>query len=146
MDFNELLGRLDRLVEASKVGILTTVDADGYPRSRWMTPVVLRGRKGFLYVATAPDSGKAAHIRAKPGVEWFFQSRVLDEVLSVIGTATLVDDPQAKAEVLEAIGPNLQIFWRVNPDAKNIIVVETEIKELSCFFPMRNERHRAKAE
>jgi hypothetical protein len=67
----------------------------------------------------------------------------LDEVISVSGEALLIDDPQAKAEVQEAIGPNLRIFWTVNPKAGNLSVVETEIRELSCFLPLRNESHRA---
>ena len=143
MEFPELFARLERLVEASKVGILTTMDAERYPQSRWMTPVVVRGRPGYVYAVTAPDSSKAAQIREHPKVEWFFQSKILDEVLSASGDAVLVNDPQAKAEVLEAIGPNLQIFWRVNPNAKNLVIVETEIQKLSCFYPMRNERHSA---
>lgn len=143
MDYAELYARFERLVEASRVGILTTVDEAGFPRSRWMTPAFLRGRPGCLYAVTAPDSFKAAALRAHPKVEWFVQSKALDEVFSVLGEAHLIDDPQAKAEVQEAIGPNLQIFWRVNPNARNLTVVETVIGELSCFYPMRNERHRA---
>ena len=38
MDSKELLAGLERIVEASKVGVFTTVGADGFPRSRWMTP------------------------------------------------------------------------------------------------------------
>lgn len=140
MDAVEMIGKVEQLLLASKVGILTTVDADGYPRSRWMTPAMLKGRPNFIYAVTAPSSAKAAHIRTHPKVEWTFQSKVLNEVLSVIGTASLVADPQAKAEVLEAIGPNLQIFWRVNEDSKNIVVLETEIQQVSCFYPMRNEK------
>jgi len=143
MDYAELYARLGRLLESSRVGVLTTVSADGYPYSRWMTPVELPGRSGFLYAVTAPDSLKAAHIRDRPKIEWFFQSKTLDEVTSVRGEAFIVDEPQAKAEVLEAIGPRLQIFWRVNPNAGNLVVLETPVDELSCFFPMRNERHRA---
>jgi general stress protein 26 len=143
MDYSELFGRLERLLDSARVGVLSTVDERGFPRSRWMTPVVLRGRPGYLYSLTAPDSPKAEHIRAHPLVEWFFQSKLLDEIFTLSGDARLIDDPQAKAEVQEAIGPNLQIFWRVNPDARNFAVIETEIREISCFFPMRNERHRA---
>ncbi|HCM25280.1 MAG TPA: pyridoxamine 5'-phosphate oxidase [Treponema sp.] len=146
MDQRDSLGRLERLVEASKVGILTTVDADGFPRSRWMTPAILRGRSGTIYAVTAPDSAKCAHIRKSARVEWFLQSRILDEVISVIGTASLIDNPQAKAEVLESIGPNLQIFWRTNPDARNLVVVETVLEEISVFYPMENRRERFELE
>ena len=140
MDQRDSLSRLERLLEASKVGILTTVDTDGFPRSRWMTPTILRGRSGTIYAVTAPQSTKCAHIRNGGRVEWFVQSRALDEVVSAIGTATLIDNPQAKAEVLESIGPNLQIFWRTNPDARKLVVVETVLDEISLYFPMENRR------
>jgi len=143
MDAAELIRRMERLVGASKVGVLTTIDTSGFPRSRWMTPTFLKGRPGFVYAVTSPKSGKAEQIRGNPKVEWTFQSTVLDEILSAVGPAALIDDPQFKAEVLEAIGPNLPIFWRVNPDSRNLIIVETAISEIACFFPMRNERHRS---
>jgi general stress protein 26 len=143
MNTEELLARLERLLGTVKVGMLTTVDASGYPRSRWMTPALLRGLGGYIYTVTAPDSLKAEHIRSRAQVEWTVQSTVLDEVVTAIGTATIIQDPHTTAEVLEAIGPNLAIFWRVNPDSRNLVVVETAIKEISCFFPIRNERHSA---
>jgi pyridoxamine 5'-phosphate oxidase len=143
MDYAELFRRLERLLEQSRVGVLTTVDEQGFPRSRWMTPVVLRGRPGYLYALTAPDSPKAAQIREHPRIGWFFQSKTLDEICSAHRDARIIEDAQAKAEVQEAIGPNLQIFWRVNPDSRNFAVIETEILEVSSFFPMRGERHRA---
>ena len=143
MDAEELLARLERLLAAVKVGTLTTVDAEGFPRSRWMTPALLKGLGGTIYSVTALDSSKAAHIRAHPQVEWTLQSTTLDEVVSVTGEATLLQEPRMTAEVLEAIGPNLSIFWRVNPDSRNLVVVETTIREITCFLPTRNERHTA---
>lgn len=143
MNADELIRRMERLVSASKVAMLTTIDDKGFPRSRWMTPTLLKGRPGFIYAVTSPKSEKATQIGKNAKVEWTFQSTVLDEILSAVGATTLVDDPQFKAEVLEAIGPNLSIFWRVNPDSRNLIVVETAISEITCFFPMRNERHRS---
>ncbi len=143
MEYSELYSRLERLLDAAGVGVLVTVGTDGYPRSRWMTPSFAKGRPGFLYAVTAADSTKTRHVRERPTVEWTFQSNSLDEILSVRGRVRLIDDPQAKAEAIEAIGPRLQIFWRTNPNAKNLVVVETEIEEISSFFPMKNERHSA---
>ena len=143
MNAEELLARLERLLGTAKVGMFTTVDAMGFPHNRWMTPALVRGRGGYIYAVTAPDSNKAEHIRSHSQVAWTVQSTVLDEVFTTYGTASLIQDPHTTAEVLEAIGPNLAIFWRVNPNSRNLVVVETAIKEISCFFPMRNERHSA---
>lgn len=111
-----------------------------------MTPTLLAGSKGRVYAVSSPDSGKVAQIRANPKVQWFFQSKVLDEVASASGLASLVDDPAFKARVLEAIGPNLQIFWRTNPDARKLVVVETVVKEVSVFSALTGERLRAALE
>jgi pyridoxamine 5'-phosphate oxidase len=143
MDAEELFARLERLLGTAKVGLLTTVDGAGFPRSRWMTPTLLRGRNGYIYAVTAPDSQKADHIRTRPEVEWTIQSTVLDEVITATGKAVILQDPHTTAEVLESIGPNLAVFWRVNPNSRNLVVVETELKGISCFFPIRNERNSA---
>ncbi len=143
MDAEELLARLERLLGTVKVGILTTVDEGGFPRSRWMTPAVLKGLGGNIYSVTAPDSHKAAHIRERAQVEWTLQGTALDEVITVIGEASLLQEPRMTAEVLEEIGPNLAVFWRANPDSRNLVVIETAIREITCFLPIRNERHTA---
>ncbi|AEJ19854.1 pyridoxamine 5'-phosphate oxidase family protein [Gracilinema caldarium] len=140
MESAEFIGKIERLISASKVGLLTTVDAEGYPHNRWMTPTMIKDRPNFIYAITAPNSRKAEQIRNHSQVEWTFQSTVLNEVISVKGRAVLVGDPELKSEVMEAIGPHLQIFWKVNEDSRNVVVIETEIEAVSCFYPMKNER------
>lgn len=140
MEAPDLLGNLERLLRVSKVGLFTSVDQEGYPHSRWMTPTVLKGRSGYLYAITATDSPKAKQVEVHGKVEWTFQSTVLNEIYTLNGVARLIMEPQLKAEVMESIGPNLQIFWRVNRDSKNFVVLETEIEQISLFYPMKNER------
>lgn len=140
MDAPDLVGNLERLVRVTKVGLFTSVDHEGYPHSRWMTPTVLKDRSGYLYAITAPDSPKAKQVEDHGRVEWTFQSTVLNEIFTLNGQVRLIMDAQIKAEVIEAIGPNLQIFWRVNQDSKNFVVLETEIEQISVFYPMKNER------
>ena len=141
MDAPDLVGNLERLIRVTKVGLFTSVDPEGYPHSRWMTPTVLKGRPGYLYAITAPDSPKAKQVKDHGKVEWTFQSTVLNEIYTLHGLVRLITDPQIKAEVIETIGPNLRIFWRVNRDSKNSVVLETEIEQISVFYPMKNERY-----
>lgn len=136
----QLIVKLETLISAVKVGLFITVDSEGYPHSRWMTPTVLKGRSNFIYALTAPDSRKAEHIRQHHQVAWTFQNSVLNEVFTVRGSAVLVADPDLKASVIEAIGPNLQVFWKINESSRNLVVIETEIEGLSGFYPMKNER------
>ncbi|NLJ44969.1 MAG: pyridoxamine 5'-phosphate oxidase family protein [Treponema sp.] len=145
MDFNQIVSVLHSLLEESKVGVLTTVDDRGYPHSRWMTPALLPRFPGRLFAVTGSRFGKVGFIRENPKVEWAFQSRTLDRIVSLKGRAFVVDEPELKVEVLEAIGPNLQVFWRINPKAGDLVVLETEIEEATLFLPLKQESFRAEA-
>lgn len=145
MDFNQIVSVLHSLLEESKVGVLTTVDDRGYPHSRWMTPALLPRFPGRLFAVTGSRFGKVGFIRENPKVEWAFQSRTLDRIVSLKGRAFVVDEPELKVEVLEAIGPNLQVFWRINPKAGDLVVLETEIEEATLFLPLKQEFFRAEA-
>jgi pyridoxamine 5'-phosphate oxidase len=140
MDANALFEILDRILESSRVGILATIDADGKPRMRWMTPTVVRGREGFLYAVTSPEFDKAVQLRDKPDVEWMLQSKALDEILTIRGKIQLVDNPSAKSDVQEALGGNLGTFWRINPDETKLIVLETIIEKMVYFKPITGEK------
>ncbi|MGO8694652.1 MAG: pyridoxamine 5'-phosphate oxidase family protein [Rectinemataceae bacterium] len=133
MEFRDLLGTAVSLMGQTKFGILTTVDEAGFPHSRWMTPTTLGRANGVIYAVTSENLAKARHIRANPKVEWGFQSRDLGSVVCVRGLARLMVDPLLAAEVLESIGPNLGVFWRLNDDPKRLVVIETRILSISLF-------------
>ncbi|MFW6231700.1 MAG: pyridoxamine 5'-phosphate oxidase family protein, partial [Spirochaetota bacterium] len=103
MDSRSMLDALERVLEDSKIAILATVDPDGSPHMRWMTPAVVRGRDGFLYAVTSPEFEKTTQIDGNPRVEWMVQSKSLDEIVTTRGTMGVIDNPSVKAEVLEAM-------------------------------------------
>jgi general stress protein 26 len=142
MNARDMWKRLDGLIDVFRVGIFTTVDESGFPRSRWMTPILLPGREGCLYAVTSPSFRKAIEVARNPRVEWAFQTRALDEILTLNGRVELIDNPSLKSEVQEALGTNLTVFWRVNPNESSLVVVETRVEEFNLFLPMKNERHR----
>ncbi|MCX7786351.1 MAG: pyridoxamine 5'-phosphate oxidase family protein [Spirochaetes bacterium] len=141
MTVQEMLRRLDELLETSRVGILTTVDSEGYPRSRWMTPAFVPGREGMLYAVTSPAFAKTMQISKYPKVGWIFQTRALDEIMTVQGKINIIENPALRSEVQEALGRNLSIFWRVNPREQDLVVLETVIEAITYFNPMKNERY-----
>jgi pyridoxamine 5'-phosphate oxidase len=140
MDKRSIYAVLDRVLESSKVAVLASVDSDGQPRVRWMTPVTVPGREGSLFAVTAPGFEKTAQISAHPNVEWMLQTKSIDEVLTVRGVVQVLEDPRTKVEVLEAIGGNLSVFWRVNQDASELVVLETIIEEMVYFKPLTGEK------
>ncbi|MEE8441430.1 MAG: pyridoxamine 5'-phosphate oxidase family protein [Spirochaetia bacterium] len=140
MDTRAMLNAMERVLEASGSAILATVDADGRPHVRWMTPTVVRGRDGFLYAVTSPDFHKTAEAEGNPAVEWLIQTESLDEVLTVRGQMSVVDNVAMKGKVLEAIGGNLDVFWKLNPDESKLVMLETVIDEIVRLKPATGER------
>ncbi|MBP7495513.1 MAG: pyridoxamine 5'-phosphate oxidase family protein [Spirochaetales bacterium] len=140
MTVQEMLRKLDSILENSRVGILTTVDENGYPKSRWMTPTLVPGREGFLYAVTSPAFAKTEEIQKHPQVGWLFQTKALDEVMTIQGKINVIENPALRSEVQEALGRNLTIFWRVNPREKDLVVLETVIEVITYFNPIKNER------
>ncbi|MFP4113031.1 MAG: pyridoxamine 5'-phosphate oxidase family protein [Spirochaetota bacterium] len=144
MDSRSMLDTLERVLEDSKIAVLATVDVDGRPHMRWMTPGIVRGRDGFLYAVTSPEFPKAKEIDGNAHVEWMLQSKSLDEIVIARGPMQAIDNPSVKAEVLEAIGGHLATFWHLNPDEGKMVVLETSIEELRYMRPMTGERHEIK--
>jgi len=135
MKIPEPIEELRALLDTAKVGFLTTIGTDGYPHGRWMTPTMLPGEPRFLYCVSMAVSRKAMEIQKDQKVFWSFQTATLGKVIAARGSAVVLDNPQLKAQVLESIGPNLANFWRINPDAKQLIVIETALERVSLYRP-----------
>jgi pyridoxamine 5'-phosphate oxidase len=141
MDIHQMFRRLDRILENSRVGILTTVDERGYPHSRWMTPTLVAGREGYIFAVTAPTFRKAFEIQRHPQAGWIFQTKALDEIITASGKINVIDNPSLRSEVQESLGRNLTIFWRVNPNESELVVLETVVEEMTYFNPIKNEKY-----
>jgi uncharacterized pyridoxamine 5'-phosphate oxidase family protein len=85
MDQREIMYKVEQLLEDSKTGVLATIEKDGTPRMRWMTPII-------------------------------------------------------KSEVMEHLAKRLTVFWKVNTEKTDFIVLETIIKEATYFQPMKGHK------
>ncbi len=141
MDSRSMLDTVERVLERSKIAVLATVDPEGRPHLRWMTPGLVRGRDRLLYAVTSPEFRKTDEVRGNAAVEWMIQSRSLDEIVTIRGTMRILDNPSVKAEVLEAIGGHLSTFWKMNPDEGKMVVLETTMNEIWYTKPTTGERH-----
>jgi len=140
MDNRAMLDALERVLDNSKVAVLATAGKDGRPSVRWMTPALVRGRDGFIYAVTSPAFAKAREVSDNAQVEWMLQTKSLSEILTIQGEMTIIDNPAAKAEVLEALGGNLGTFWKVNPDESSLVVLETRISSATLFNPLTGDK------
>ena len=130
------LRALRALLDSVRVGVMCTIGENGDPRCRWMTAATLPRVQDCFYCVTGTGSGKVKEIQKTGRVHWTFQTPALDEIISVCGRAEVLEHPAMKAEVLEALGPNLMTFWRVNPDPAKLVVIETTVEKAQLFRPM----------
>jgi pyridoxamine 5'-phosphate oxidase len=140
MNQRELMAEVETILEDAKTAILSTVDGNDRPHVRWMTPVVLRERFGALFAVTSPSFEKVRQLKAHAEVEWMLQTRSLNKIVTLKGVVNLLDNVSIRSEVLEAVGPRLNVFWRVNTDERDLLVLETVIREAIFWAPMKGVR------
>ena len=140
MNKNELIGKLERLIEEVKVGILATVDQNNKPHMRWMTPTFLKGDKDVLYAVTSPTFAKVIDLSANPNGQWRIQSKALDRIINIRGKLNILENPSLKAQILENIGNHLSVFWKMNEDPNRLVILETIIEEGVYFQPMKGQK------
>lgn len=131
MSPSELLNEVDRILEESKTALLATVGPDGRARVRWMTPRRIKARPGCLCAVSEAASAKVDQIRQNPLVTWSIQRATLNEVITLRGSAAVVEDPGLLREFLEAVGKDLFMVWHLHPSTAHphLVVIRTVIEE-----------------
>ncbi len=137
MNQQEFMEKVESLLEETKTGVLATVDEVGRPHMRWMTPRRLKGHPGTLYALTASSSAKAYQLGKNSFAEWMIQSRTLNEIVSLKGQIQMISSPSLKNEVFENLGKQLFVFWKVNAELEDFVVLETVVEEGTYFVPMK---------
>lgn len=135
MTIQEFLSKLTSILDETRVGLMGSVDEKESPHLTWMTPALLKGRPGVIFAVSSPYSYKVMNIKSRPQVEWVFQNRSMDYVLRVKGKANIIDNPALKTEVMETIGSGLNVFWKINNDDTDMVVIETIVEEAFILYP-----------
>jgi pyridoxamine 5'-phosphate oxidase len=144
MKSNEILNVISTMIDEAKTAVLATVDENGRPMMRWVSPALIRGRTGAIYMVTSPRSNKVKHVEKNPQVQWMFQTRALDKIILIEGKVNVVDNPSIRAEVLEVVGPRLSPFWKINMDERDLLVLETIIEKAIYYIPMKGKKEAVK--
>ncbi|MFY9177842.1 MAG: pyridoxamine 5'-phosphate oxidase family protein [Clostridiales bacterium] len=138
----EFFNCLDSLITEVQTAVLATVGKDGRPKMRWMTPATLKERQGFIYCVAAINSDKVADLNKNPKVEWMIQSKALDRIINIKGFINIIDNPSMKTEILQTIGKRLNVFWKVNLQDTEFVVLETVLEEAVYLEPMKGKMER----
>ncbi len=142
MTRNEMMAKAGELLLESKIALLATVDEQGYPRMRWMTPVILSSKEAVVYAVTSPAFPKVNQMIKYPQVEWLIQDKPLLNIVNLRGKIYVIDNPSLRKEVMESLDPNLNTFWKQVQDRTDFVVLETIVEEGIFFRPVYAEKER----
>lgn len=140
MEKYEIIGLINKLIEESRTAVLATVDKNGIPHIRWITPGCIEERTGAIFIISSQTFSKVKHIQSNPAVELMFQNPNLETILNVTGRANILKNPSIRSETLECIGKNLNTFWRINELEEEIVVLEIIIEKATVYFPLQGNR------
>ena len=138
MTKRDMMAHIGKILDDAKTGLLATVDKEGRPHMRWLTPAIIRGRSGALYNITSLDSDKLKQLEENPYVQWMIQSRALDRIITVNGKINIIENPFLRTEVLEAVGDRLGVFWKIHENDWELVVLETIIERATYYLPMKH--------
>jgi general stress protein 26 len=137
MDRNQIVNKIEEILDDAQTGIMTTIDPEGRPSLRWMTPAVLKYPSPAIYCFSIPRCEKLNHIAANNNVVWMIQRRDLREIVKIEGTANIIDNPATKGELFDRIGARLETFFKANTNAEEFVVIETVIEMAEYYMPIK---------
>ncbi|MCE1245916.1 MAG: pyridoxamine 5'-phosphate oxidase family protein [Firmicutes bacterium] len=144
MTKRELIQILEIMIDETRVGILSTADEKAKPHITWLTPALQAGRPDAIFSITGAATKKVANLKENPHCQWVFQNRSISEVLTLNGVTNIIDNPSLKTEIIQSIGKKLTVFWKLNQDMADYVVLETIITDASYFRPSDGMRESVK--
>ncbi len=132
-----LMNEVSEILTKAKTAVLATADKNGKPHMRWMSPTILPENLHAVYAVTSPQAPKLQEIRTGHPVEWMIQPRTIETVITIRGKINVIENPSLNAQLMETLARRLNVFWKVNHDEADFVVLETVIEEATYFKPMK---------
>jgi len=139
IDEQELLELAEELIRANPVGLLTTVDAEGRPHSRYMGAALGDGLNSVLAVS-AKNARKLDQIDANAKVCWVFSTPHAEEVVTLLGKASVVEQTRAMPlwERLTEIAAQWSMTVLSDPENLWFVGIESRIETVEYLNPARD--------
>lgn len=144
VSLEEVIRASRKLIEQQIVGVLTTVDPDNIPHSRWMLGAITGDGLSPLLSLSARGARKLDHLNTNPNVCWLFSDDRDDEVVTLIGTMIRLETPnmaepawQGLAKAAEKYSMNLLS----EPENLWFEGLETTITQVEYMAPSKGLTH-----
>ncbi|SDU00313.1 General stress protein 26 [Verrucomicrobium sp. GAS474] len=131
----DIMGLVRELIDGDQPGLLSTVDEQGFPRTRWMSTLACQDFP-YLYTLTAPSSRKVAQLQARPRVSWTFFNRDLTLVVNLTGRATVLTDAKTVKRVWNQVRDKHHAYFLQNcAEGPSTAVICTRVERVECTTP-----------
>ena len=140
----QVIAAARRVIDQQLVGVLTTVDPDHCPHSRWMAGVVDGEGLGRLLSLSARGARKLDQIDTNPRVCWLFSDGHDDEVVTLIGTMRRLETPNMAEPVWQRLGEATKKYaMNLLSEPENLWFegLETTITQIEYMSPSSGLTH-----
>jgi len=136
LEQEDMIGMVNEILGSGRPGVLSTLDFNGAPQSRWMATSSFEDFPVF-YTLTSPESAKVEQIEAHPPVQWMFSSPDLGVIVNLTG----------RAHILLPDAVTVKKVWRRIPDKSRAYflgdsvhgpgfsIIETTVELVECTLP-----------
>lgn len=137
MTRNKIMEIVLDCVESSHAAVLATVDQNGRPDLRWVTPGCVKERSNTIYLVSESHFSKVKQLSINPLASMLFQTTTLDKVVTIYGKVNIVTVPSVLAETLECLGKHLHAFWNLREGKRDLVVLEFVIDTARYYHPLQ---------
>jgi len=136
-----LLKMVESLFDSGQPGVLSTIDRNGFPQSRWMATTSFATFPHF-YTLTSPDSQKVQQIAVHPMVSWMFSTPDLSLVVNLLCRAhVLLEDAETMKRIWRHINDKSRAYFLGNSTTgPGFAVIETVVELVECTLPENNQK------
>lgn len=133
-----------KLIEQQIVGVLTTVDPDHVPHSRWMLGALPEAGLSPLLSLSARGARKLDHLDTNPNVCWLFSDDKDDEVVTLLGTMVRLETPNMAEPAWQRVGKAAEKYaMNLLSEPENLWFegLETTITQIEYMAPSKGLTH-----
>jgi len=144
ISLEEVTAAARRLIEQQIVGVLSTVDPDNTPHSRWMLGALPDEGLSPLLSLSARGARKLDHLNTNPNVCWLFSDDRDDEVVTLIGTMVRLETPNMAEPAWQRVGKAAEKYaMNLLSEPENLWFegLETTVTQIEYMAPSKGLTH-----
>lgn len=144
VSLEEAIAATRRLIEQQIVGVLTTVDPDHVPHSRWMLGALPEEGLSPLLSLSARGARKLDHVNTNPNVCWLFSDDKDDEVVTLLGTMIRLETPNMAELAWQGLSKAAEKYsMNLLSEPENLWFegLETTITQIEYMAPSKGLTH-----